>query len=183
MTFRDDASLRKDLNGLTPRLRRYARALTSGCAAPSELADDLVHATLMRALGARDPGLSSELAIRLYATLTQLHRELAVSGRQARVAGGARPVVVPTGRNSIADRQTKLGAALLSLPLEAREALLLVGLEGLDHAAAARTLRVSRAVLLSRLTQARTGLDLALQAAPVRPSRSATHLRLVSSRS
>ena len=42
--------LRDQLNALTPRLRRYARALATGSPAPSSFADDLVHAALMRTL-------------------------------------------------------------------------------------------------------------------------------------
>ena len=162
VTVRDDV-LRDELNSLTPRLRRYARALTSGTANPSELADDLVHATLMRALGARHIGAPAELLIRLYATVTQLNREIAVSSQQARAAGAGRPTLIATGPNFSSARQTQLSAGLLGLSLEAREALLLVGLEGFGYAEAARILRISRSVLISRLTQARTALDAALR--------------------
>ena len=162
MTVRDDV-LRDELNSLTPRLRRYARALTSGTASASDLADDLVHATLLRALGARHIGAPAELLIRLYATVTQLNREIAVSSQQARAAGAGRPMLVVAGPNFSAARQTQLSAGLLSLSLEAREALLLVGLEGFGYSEAARILRISRSVLISRLTQARTALDAALR--------------------
>lgn len=175
-------SLRDELNALTPRLRRYARALTGGHAAPSELADDLVHATLMRALGARQIGGSGDLLIRLYATVTQLNREVAVAGQQARAAGAGRPTLISNGPSFAPARQTKLSAALLSLPIEEREAILLVGLEGFDYAEAARTLRISKSVLMARLTQARDALDRALHAPPTPAQTTRTkvpHLRLV----
>lgn len=186
MTERDDAALRDELNTLTPRLRRYARALVTGRNISSELADDLIHATLMRALGARHIGAPVDLMVRLYATVTQLNREVAISSQQARAAGSGRPTLIAAERNFPAARQTKLSAGLLSLPLEAREALLLVGLEGFDYTESARILRISRSVLISRLTQARTALDAALGAGQgatrgaTSPSRSRVpHLRLV----
>ncbi len=180
MTFGSDASLREELNRLTPRLRRYARALTTGHPTNAELADDLIHVTLMRALGARSVGAQSDLVIRLYATVTQLNREVAVSGRQAQAAGMGRPTLVTMGGSFPTARQTKLSAGLLALPLEAREALLLVGLEGFGYAEASRILRVSRNVLMSRLTQARSTLDTTMSATPSqKPARSRAHLRLV----
>jgi RNA polymerase sigma-70 factor (ECF subfamily) len=164
--LRDDATLRDELNALTPRLRRYARALVTGSPAPSDVADDLVHSTLMRALGARHIGAPSDLLIRLYATVTQLNRDVALSGQQVRAAGSGRPTLIVSGRNFSSASQTKLSAGLMALPLEGREAVLLVGLEGFDYGEAARILRISRGVLVGRLTQARSALDSALRAAP-----------------
>ena len=172
--------LRDELNAVTPRLRRYARALTTGSPAACDLADDLVHATLMRALGARYVG--GDLTIRLYATVTQLHRELACAGSSAVAVSAGRPSVVSgTAGGPSESRHGKVSAGLLSLPVEQREALLLVTLEGFDHGDASRILRISRAVLLSRLTQARTKLEDALKARPAaRASRAAApYLRLV----
>ncbi len=170
--MRDDA-LRDQLNGLSPRLRRYARALTTGHPGPCDFADEVVHATLVRALGARHAGGSADLLIRLYATVTQLNREMAVSGQQARAAGAGRPTLIDAGRNFSAGRETKLSGALLSIPLEAREALLLVGLEGFDYGEASRILRISRNTLITRLTQARTMLDAALRGPPIRAAQTA----------
>ncbi len=177
-------SLRDELNALTPRLRRYARALATGGPAHSELADELVRATLMRALGARSVGGANDLAIRLYATITQLHRDMAVVGRSAMAVGVGRPALVSAGGGvTMPSRHTKLSAGLLALPLDHREALLLVTLEGFGHGDAARILRISRGVLIGRLTEARTALDGALQtrSAPkaVAPARNVPYLRLV----
>lgn len=171
--------MRDDLTALTPRLRRYARALISGDAGSSDAADTLVHATLMRAMGARGLG-SLDLPVRLFATVTQLHRDRAAEERSSEVAvGGARRSPPSSGSVAPANR---LAAALLRLPLEEREALLLVTLEGFDHATAARILRLSRPVLIERLTRARTALQRDVADAPV-PAKSAatraSHLRLV----
>lgn len=173
-------SLREDLNACAPRLRRYARALATGNPSGSTLADDLVHAALMRALGARQLGAAADLPIRLYATVTQLHREACEAGAPAQAGGMSRPALIAGALAPAIARQTRLSAALMSLALDEREALLLVALEGFDHAEASRILRVSRATLLGRLTRARRALDIGL-AAPSRPAPRprAPHLRLV----
>ena len=165
---------------MTPRLRRYARALVSGGSGACEVSDSLVHATLMRAIGARAIGSAADLPIRLFATVTQLHRDLAPAERSEVAAGfGRRRATSGAPTPAPVDR---LAAALLRLPLEEREALLLMTLEGFDHAIAARILRISRPVLFERLTRARTALDQALGApAPVQaPAASRVpYLRLV----
>ena len=176
------STLREDLHALTPRLRRYARALATGGPGPSELADDIVHATLMRAMGSRSLGVPGDRVTRIYATVTQLHREVATSGRQALAGGTGRSV---SSGNSLgypsAPRSSKMAAALMNLSLEDREALILVVVEGFDYADAARILRTSRGQLLGRLTQARAALDVQLgtrhEAVP--RARGASHLRLV----
>ena len=175
-------TLRDDLNACTPRLRRYARALTTGCPGGSAFADDLVHTALMRALGARQLGPAGDLSVRLFATVTQLFREAAGAGRQAQAAGSGRPALVAEPFAPTLARQSRLSAGLMSLAIEDREALLLVALEGFDHADAARILRISRGTLLGRLTRARQTLDMHLKSQPRQPTprtRTAPHLRLV----
>ncbi len=174
--MRDDTVLRKALSDLTPQLRRYARALTTGQAAPCELADDLVQATLMRALGARFVGSSADLKVRLYATVTQLNREVVLTRLEARAAGAGGPAL-GGGASFPPQGQTRLASALMSLGLEAREPLLLVALEGFDYAEVARILRVSRQVVISRLTQARTALDAALKTSALQTAALRTGLR------
>ena len=165
---------------MTPRLRRYARALVSGGPAPCDVSDSLVHATLMRAVGARALGSAADLPVRLFATVTQLHRDLAPAAA-SEIAAGAGLRAVSNGAPAQAPLD-RLAAALLALPLDDREALLLVTLEEFDHATAARILRISRPVLFERLTRARTMLGQVLDAPPVaRPpgAQSVPHLRLV----
>ena len=154
--------MRDELRVMTPRLRRYARALVSGGAEPCDVSDTLVHATLMRAIGARSLGGAADLPVRLFATVTQLHRDLAPAERSEIVAGAGRRST--SGVASAPVASDRLTAALLHLPLEEREALLLVTLEQFEHAVAARILRISRPVLFERLTRARTSLGQALDA-------------------
>ncbi len=181
------SALREDLNRMTPRLRRYARALATGGPGPSELADDIVHATLIQVMGARHLGAPGDRTIKVFATVTQLHRDVAACDRQAFSAASGRPAPSSSRRDyPLVTWPGKLSAALLSLPLEDREALLLVALEGFNYGEAARILRVPRARLLTSLTQARSALDLLLAVRPepihrasVAVGRGASHLKLV----
>jgi RNA polymerase sigma-70 factor (ECF subfamily) len=176
--------LREDLNAMTPRLRRYARALMSGHAGGSDSADDVVRATLMRALGFRNHGTHADLLVRLYATLIQLHRDIvADEQRKSSIAAKLSPLPSHLGTQAapLAVRPSKLTTALVSLPLEEREALLLVALDNFDHGDAARILRISRTAFLTRLTRARVSLETQLCTRPGRApdDRHHSHLRLV----
>ena len=163
--------VRDELVLLTPRLRRYARALTQGSPAPNEMADELVHATFMRIL---DCGLSErkpELLLQVFSRLTQINRE-----EHARASGAA------ADAEAISHGSPKgLFAALGSLRLDEREALFLVVLEGFNYAQAARILHISRGALTIRLGRARTRLAEALSndAGSQTPARRVPHLRVV----
>ena len=160
----------------------------SGDAGGSDRADDLVHATLLQALGSRNLGLHADIVIRLYATLTQMHRQIAGdSVSQTKVVVTHAAFGTRTGAPPVSPvvRQSKLTAGLMSLALEDREALLLVGLEGFDYDEAARIAHVTKTVLLARLTSARNAMEAQLQI-PTGASRilnndraHASHLRLV----
>jgi RNA polymerase sigma-70 factor (ECF subfamily) len=182
-------ALRDDLNSCAPRLCRYARALVTGQPGPSEIADDLVHAVLLRTWEA-GPALrlaGRDLHLHLYTMLTEWYRERLVAGRMGGRAhmekenfSAGRPraagtVLVP------ASPRDKFAAALLALALEEREALLLVVLEGFSYAQAAQILKISRTVLIMRLACARAALseipapETPLRRAKTRPS----YLRVV----
>jgi len=181
-------ALRDDLNSSASRLCRYARALVTGQPGPSEIADDLVHAVLLRTWEA---GTASRLAgrdlhLHLYALLTEWHRESLAAGRMGGKvhmekenfsAGGPRAAgtlpVQASPRNNFA-------AALLALALEDREALLLVVLEEFSFAQAARILKISRTVLVMRLARARAALSEIASETPSRPAKTLpSYLRLV----
>jgi RNA polymerase sigma-70 factor, ECF subfamily len=158
-------ALRDELNLCAPRLCRYARALVAGQPGPSEIADDLVHAVLLRTWEAGTAlHLSGrDLHLHLYTLLTEWHRERLAAGRigakadmekENFYAGGPRAENLPVP----ASRRDKFAPALLALALEEREALLLVVLEGFSYAQAARVLKISRTVLIMRLACARAAL-------------------------
>ena len=177
-------SVRDELVQLTPRLRRYARALTQASPAPNEMADELVHATFMRILDCGLPERKADLVLRVFSLLTQINREnqQELSGAHGNVAGHAAPedeAAAHCGRSLMSPKG--LFAALGSLTLEEREPFFLVVLEGFNYAQAARILHISRGGLVARLGHARTRLsemlgdDVGTQA----PARRIPHLRVV----
>ena len=160
------------LEACVPALRRYARALTRN----ADLADDLVQDCLERALSRR--GLFRPTgAVRawLFTILLNLHRNgLRASHRRGEtvdidaVPEPATPAPQP-GHIALAE----MARAIDTLPLEQKEALLLVTLEGLAYGEAAEILKIPLGTLMSRLGRARA----ALRAATGTPSE--PHLRTV----
>lgn len=174
-------SVRDELSLLTPRLRRYARALSQSSPAPNEAADELVHATFMKIL---DSGLSerkSDLILHVFSLLTQLNREAQPALAQAASDHPPAGFHADDGLARAGHAQPKgLCAALASLRLDEREALLLVALEGFSYAQTARILHVSRTSLVNRLGRARARMSEALANAPsAAAARRAVHLRVV----
>lgn len=148
-----------EIEAAVPALRRYARALTRD----ADRADDLVQDCIERAL--RKQGLfrpSGPLQAWLYRMLLNLYRN---GLRQSRRRGGE-----PMGLDSmlvepsIAAPQPgrialgEMSRAIDRLPLEQREALLLVALEGLSYEDAAAVLEIPAGTLMSRLSRAREKL-------------------------
>jgi len=182
---RKKVNLREDLNLLAPRLRRYARALVAGHPGPNETADVLVSVALRRAFetGAVSPAL--ELDILAFGFLAEISREqsgapgartsslgslqgamlgLSVGDGVSRNAlpktGGscATDLHAPEKLASALESNDSLCSALCALKLEEREALLLVDLESFSYAQAARILKISRPILVARLSRAREKL-------------------------
>lgn len=148
-----------EIEAAVPALRRYARALTRD----ADRADDLVQDCIERAL--RKQGLfrpTGPLQAWLYRMLLNLHRN---GLRQSHRQGGA-PVDLDSMlvEPSIAAPQPgrialgEMSRAIDRLPLEQREALLLVALEGLSYEEAAAILEIPTGTLMSRLSRAREKL-------------------------
>lgn len=155
-----------------PALRRYARALTHDI----DRADDLVQDCLERAIARR--GLfrpQGPVRPWLFTILTNLHRN---SLRQARRRGAMvqldavpEPAIEAPQPGHLA--LAELARALDALPLDQKEALLLVTLEGLSYHDAAAILHVPLGTLMSRLGRARAALR-SVTGTPAEP-----HLRTV----
>ena len=144
-----------------PRLRRYARALTG----ERSRADDLVQDTLERAMikfHLWQPG--SDLRAWLFAIM---HNTF-VNQLRAQPAGMTGEL--DDEALSLADRPTQndwlevrdLQAALLRLPEEQREVLLLVGLEQMTYEESAGVLGIPMGTVMSRLSRARGRLRVLL---------------------
>jgi RNA polymerase sigma-70 factor (ECF subfamily) len=145
-----------------PRLRRYARAL----AGQRDDADDLVQDTLERAWSRLHLWRGvADMRAWLFGIMHNVH----VDGtRRRRVAtvpldeDDAAGAVEVAHRDRLALRD--LQSALDALPAEQKEVLLLVGLEDMSYADAARTLGVPIGTVMSRISRGRRMLYDALMA-------------------
>ena len=160
------------LEACVPALRRYARALTRN----ADLADDLVQDCLERAIARR--GLfrpTGPVRPWLFTILLNLYRNAL---RTTRTRGETVPYdsvpepstpAAPPGHLALAE----MARAIDGLPLDQREALLLVALEGLSYQEAATILKLPLGTLMSRLGRARADFRIAT-GTPAEP-----HLRTV----
>jgi RNA polymerase sigma-70 factor, ECF subfamily len=209
LTTERKVSLREDLNLLAPRLRRYARALVAGHPGPNETADVLVSVSLRRAFETGAVSTASELDILAFSFLIEANRA-PLGAPSVRTSSFGSPsqgamqglnvgasissnALLKTGGSCAADLHPpeKLASALESndglcnaicaLKLEEREALLLVSLEGFSYAQAARILKISRPILVARLSRARERLpkNLKDRSSSRRAKWRPTHLRVV----
>jgi RNA polymerase sigma-70 factor, ECF subfamily len=137
------------------RLRRYARALTRN----RERADDLVQDTLSRALVKEQfwqPGTNLRAWL-----FTIMHNQNVNNVRRAVRESGMVDIeqlssTLPATTDPTASRQMfELERALAQLPLEQRQVILLVGLEGMSYEDAAGILSVPVGTIRSRLSRGR----------------------------
>ena len=138
-----------------PRLRRYARAL----AGDAVRADDLVQDTLERALSRFALWRPGNLRAWLFSIMHNVFVNQ-VKAFQPISFPGDEALPDPPVRATQADalELRDLSRALLRLPLEQREILLLVGLEGLSYAETAKVLGLPVGTVMSRLSRGRERL-------------------------
>ena len=138
-----------------PRLRRYAHALTRDAVR----ADDLVQSCLARALAKShlwQPG--TDLRAWLFTILHNQHvndvRRAVREGVSVPIEDAAPMLTVPSAQGATL-RLRDLDRALGQLPEEQRQALLLVGLEGMRYEEVAAVLDVPVGTVRSRLSRGR----------------------------
>lgn len=141
-----------------PRLRRYARALTRDAVA----ADDLVQDTLERALGRLHLWQPGNVRAWLFSIMHNVFVNQVRSPRPDAVSDDAPPEQPVRAEQADRLEVRDLQAALDRLSAEHREVLLLVGLEELPYADAARVLGVPVGTVMSRLSRARERLRMQL---------------------
>ncbi len=139
-------------------LRRYALVLIGQ---PAD-ADDLVQDTLTRALG-RKKALKAVKDLRAYLFTTLHNVFIDTIRRQSNIDPRADIDVVMARMVSPAAQQKRLEvrdlvSALGQLPIEQREVVLLVGLEGMSYQQAADTVDVPIGTVMSRLSRGREAL-------------------------
>ncbi|MFC0241982.1 sigma-70 family RNA polymerase sigma factor [Rhodopseudomonas telluris] len=147
---------RDGVEAMIPALRRYARAL----ARDTDIADDLVQDTLVRALRSEKLFLGGDLRSWLYTILTNLNRN-----RRRTLA--RRPTLMPLTDTSVDASGTEaeggdIARALATLVEEQRAALLLVVLEGLSYREVAEIQGVPIGTVMSRLARARAHIRASL---------------------
>jgi RNA polymerase sigma-70 factor (ECF subfamily) len=148
---------RQRLEEEIPRLRRYARALTTD----ASRADDLVHDTLVRALAKQhlwQPG--TDLRAWLF---TLMHNQNVNHIRRAIREGTSVDIEQVTSLTDNSDPSAsrllfELRRALDKLPEGQRQLVLLVGLEGLSYEQAAEIFKIPVGTVRSRLSRGREAL-------------------------
>jgi RNA polymerase sigma-70 factor (ECF subfamily) len=144
------SGFRQGVEAAIPALRRYARALTR----ESDVAEDLVQDTLMRALRSEHLFHGGDVRKWLYTILTNLNRNRLRSLSR-------RPAAVPLDDFDAADAAgpdagaRDIERALATLTDDQRAALLLVVLEGLSYREVADVQAVPIGTVMSRLARAR----------------------------
>ena len=144
------ATFGQNVEAAIPALRRYARALKR----VSDIADDLLQDTLVRALRSEHLFHGGEIRSWLYTILTNLNRNRLRSLAR-------RPTLSPLEDNDAPDSAGPEGGgrdierALATLVEDQRNALLLVVLEGLSYREVAEVQGVPIGTVMSRLARAR----------------------------
>jgi len=141
-----------------PRLRRYAAALTRN----QDKADDLVQATLVRAIAKQhlfkpDTNLRAWLFTLLHNQHVNDLRRSASQGVSIDIDDAARDLVAvadPTASRQLAELDQAIG----KLPVEQREVILMVGLEAMAYEEVAAILMVPIGTVRSRLSRGRSAL-------------------------
>ena len=179
-TAAEKADFKRELTEVVPHLRAFARGL---CGRP-DMADDLVQEALLKAWAAQDrfePGTSMRawtFVILRNAYLTDMRRNRFRGEYDEGVA--ERILTAPAGQEEPI-HLSDMHRALLTLPPERREALLLVGAGGFSYEEAAQICGCAVGTIKSRVGRARAALNsmLAEGAIPQRSAEDATAHRAI----
>jgi len=158
---RSAEDIRGQMVQLLPRLRRFAAALTGSVADGDDLVQDTVERALKN-LHQWEPGT------RLDNWMFRIAKNRFIDTRRSYKRSGVVAVEVPEDALSVtgdgaraANARLMLAdtlSALQKLPLEQREALVLVTVEGLSYRDAADILQIPIGTLTSRIARAREAL-------------------------
>ena len=148
---------RQNVETMIPALRRYARAL----ARDTDIADDLVQDTLVRALRSEKLFLGGDLRAWLYTILTNLNRNRRRSlARQPAMMELFDTTADASGTEA---EGRDISRALATLAEDQRAVLLLVVLEGLSYRDVADIQGVPIGTVMSRLARARAHVRAVLE--------------------
>jgi RNA polymerase sigma-70 factor (ECF subfamily) len=153
----DEAAFKRELVGLIPHLRAFARTLSGEAAA----ADDLAQDAMMKAWDARtsfQPGTNMK-AWTFMILRNQFYSEKRRSWRSTQLdQEAAERTLVAADDPAAPIALDELRQALSSLPDEQREALILVGAGGFAYEEAAEICRCAVGTVKSRVSRARRAL-------------------------
>ena len=161
-TAAERAEFKRELTEVVPHLRAFARGL---CGRP-DMADDLVQETMLKAWAAQErfqPGTSMRawtFVILRNAYLTDMRRNRFRGDYDELTA--ERILTAPAGQEEPV-HLSDLHRALLTLPAERREALLLVGAGGFSYEEAAEICGCAVGTIKSRVGRARATLTSMLE--------------------
>ena len=146
-----------------PKLRRYARALTRNV----DAADDLVQDTLVRAVAKQALWQEgTNLRAWLFTLMHNQHvndvRRNVRTGEQVAMDSASALSLTATTDPTGSRQLSELERALDKLPMEQRQVILLIGLEGMSYEDAAAICSVPIGTVRSRLSRGRVSLRLLL---------------------
>lgn len=159
----DDASFKRELAAMLPHLRAFGRSLCGN----ADLADDLVQETMLKAWKARAQYVPGPASMKSWAFvilrncfLSQMRRKKFTAEYDELAA--ERLLVAPDDQGDslhLADVQR----ALLMLPVDQREALVLIGAGQLSYEEGAAICGCAVGTMKSRVSRARTALQAILE--------------------
>lgn len=156
-----DELIEREMIALLPRLRRFARSLTTS----DDEANDLVQATCERAIVNLDKWQAgTRLDSWMYRMAHNLrrngYRDDATRARKLKLVAAGETGVTVSGETVALDRieARDVETAIDALPLEQRTALLLVAADGMSYAEVADITECSVAAVTSRIARARDSL-------------------------
>ncbi len=155
---KDRAAFKRELTEVIPHLRAFARGLCGR----ADMADDLVQEALLKAWAAQDrfePGTSMRawtFVILRNAYLTDMRRN---RFRGTYDEGVAEHILTQPAAQEEPIHLSDMHRALLTLPPERREALLLVGAGGFSYEEAAEICGCALGTIKSRVGRARAALN------------------------
>lgn len=164
------AAFKREMLAVVPHLRAFARGLCGR----ADVADDLVQETLLKAWAAQErfePGTSMRawtFVILRNAYLTEMRRNRFRGDYDETVA--ERILVAPAGQEGPL-HLSDMHRALLTLPPERREALLLIGAGGFSYEEAAVICGCAVGTIKSRVGRARAALTAMIESGAI-PRRS-----------
>jgi RNA polymerase sigma factor (sigma-70 family) len=144
---------------LIPALRRYARALVRNRANADDLVQDCLERAVSRWNQRRDGDVRSWLFAILHNLAIDQFRKIVARGRHVRIDETSEDDLSETAAQEHRLMYQDVLNRLARLPEEQRSVLLLVAVEDLSYADAAKVLNIPVGTVMSRLSRARERLQ------------------------